>query len=209
VTPGTLDQIGQRHGTDKCSTHHDYLRHYERYIGLHTAPIRTLLEIGVFDGGSLRTWHEFLPETRVIGLDVDPRCLEFAGPNTEVELCDQSDVSQLTAVGTKHGPFDVIIDDGSHIWSHQILTFETLFPFVAPGGLFIIEDIDTSYGHYISNYSRDSTTSAAQYVTKLANYVLASTAADLGQELDLRMRSFVALIDSITFIRRSALIRRK
>ena len=204
-----LDRIGQRHGTDKSSAHHDYLRHYESYISLQKTPITTLLEIGVFDGGSLRTWNEFLPEARIIGLDVDPRCLEFAGHNMQVELCDQSDVSQVMSVGVKHGPFNIVIDDGSHIWSHQILTFETLFPFVTSGGLFIIEDIDTSYGHYVSTYGRDSTVTTAQYVMKLANYLLAFTASNIGQETDLRIRTFVPMIDSITFIRRSVLIRRK
>ena len=204
-----LDDIGRRQGTDKSSAHHDYLRHYEVFLGLKKRPVETLLEIGIFDGASLRTWHEFLPETRIVGVDLDPRCKAFEEANVQVELCDQSDVTRLNAVGVRHGPFDVVIDDGSHIWSHQILTFETLFPFLNDDGLFIIEDIDTSFGHYISVYGRDSTISAAQYVTKLANYVLASTAVSMDDEKDLRVRSFVPLIDSISFIRRSAIIRRK
>ena len=163
----------------------------------------------MYDGGSLRMWREFLPEAKIVGLDIDPRCKAFEGGNATVETCDQSNPEQLTAIGVKHGPFDVVIDDGSHIWSHQVLSFETLFPFVAPGGHFIIEDLDTSYGHYTEMYGRDSTISGAQYVSKMANYVLASTAGNLNQEMDLRMRVFVEQIDSITFIRRSAIIRRK
>jgi predicted O-methyltransferase YrrM len=209
MTAEPLDSIGQRQGTDKSSAHHDYLRHYESYLRLQTNPIQTLLEIGVYDGASLRTWHEFLPDTRIVGIDIDPRCKAFEDKNVTVELCDQSDVTQLTRIGVNYGPFDVVIDDGSHIWSHQILSFETIFPFVRSGGLFIIEDIDTSYGHYTAAYGRDSTITAAQYVTKLANYVLAHTAANLGDEVDLRIRTFVPQIDSITFIKRSALIRRK
>lgn len=203
-----LDQIGQRHGTDKSSTHHDFLRHYESFLG-QAAPIRTLLEIGVYDGASLRTWRDFLPDARIIGLDIDPRCLALSAANTHVELCDQSDATQLMAIGMRHGPFDLVLDDGSHIWSHQILTFETLFPFLRPGGTYILEDIDTSFGHYIAVYGQQSTLSAAQYVTKLANYLMASTAVSLQDELDLRMRTFVTMIDSITLIRRSAIIRRK
>jgi hypothetical protein len=209
MTMSALDGIGLRHGTDKSSAHHDFLRHYESCLGLRTTPIQTLLEIGVYDGASLRTWHEFLPETSIIGLDIDPRCKSFEGQNVTVELCDQSDVSQLTLAGVNHGPFDVVIDDGSHVWSHQILTFETLFPFVRPGGLYILEDIDTSYGSHIAAYGRESTITAAQYIIKLSNYLLAYTAVPMTDELDLRVRTFVPMIDSITFIRRSALIRRK
>ena len=186
-----LDDIGLRCGTDKSSAHHDYLRHYETYLKLQAAPIRSLLEIGVYDGASLRMWQQFLPKAKIVCLDIDPRCKEFEGGNATVEMCDQSDALQLNRIGVEHGPFDVVIDDGSHIWSHQILTFETLLPFMAPGGLFIIEDIDTSFGHYVKDYGKDSTTSAADYVGKLASYVLASTAADMAGETDLRMRAFV------------------
>ena len=205
----SLDKIGLRHGTDKSSAHHDYLRHYEIHLGLSKTPIRSLLEVGVYDGASLHMWREFFPEARIVCLDIDPRCKAFEGGNAKVELCDQSDSSQLVAVGVKHGPFDLIIDDGSHIWSHQILTFETLLSFVAPGGLYIMEDIDTSFGHFVEVYGQDSTISAAQYLTKIANYLIAATAAKMTQEPDLRIRSFLPRIDSITFIRKSALIRLK
>ena len=205
----TLDAIGLLTGTDKSSAHHDFLRHYEGFLSQGRSPVKALLEIGVFNGSSLKMWQRFYPEAKITALDVDPRCLEFGGGNGQVLLCDQSDVEQLTNVAVNHGPFDVVVDDGSHIWSHQILTFETMFPYVAPGGAYILEDIDTSYGHHVPIYSRDSTTSAAQYISKIANYILASTAVDMNTEPDLRVRSFVKLIDSITFIRRSALIRRK
>jgi len=209
LTEQSLDEIGKRNGTDKSSTHHDYLNNYQAQIGLVPIPIHKMLEIGIFDGASLRTWHEFMPDTHIVGVDIDQRCEAFEAPNVSVEICDQSDISQLVKLAAKYGSFDMIIDDGSHIWSHQILTLETLFPILTPGGLYIIEDIDTSYGHYVSAYGHDSTISAAQYVMKLANYVLASTAVDLLQERDLRVRALVSMIESITLIRRSALIRRR
>ena len=209
VTRNSLDEIGRRHQTDKSSAHHDYLRHYETLIAGMTIPVRSLLEIGVFDGGSLKMWSEFLPETKITGLDLDPRCLAFSTGNTTVEVCDQSNVLHLSSIGSRHGPFDIILDDGSHIWSHQILTFEVLFPFLNAGGAYVIEDLDTSFGHYIKDYGKDSTLSAAQYVCKLSTYLMASTAGDLSSEKDLRMRTFMKVIDSITLIRRSAVIRKR
>jgi hypothetical protein len=202
-----LDEIGVRHGTDKSSSHHGYLDHYEIQLGLSKTPIRSLLEVGVFDGSSLRMWREFLPEARIVCLDIDPRCKAYEGGNATVELCDQSDPLQLNAIGVKYGPFDVIIDDGSHIWSHQIVTFETLFPFLAQGGLYIMEDIDTSFGHFVNNYGQDSTVSAAQYLNKVTNHLIAAGAANIMEEPDLRIRGMIPRLDSITFIRKSALIR--
>lgn len=204
-----LDAIGQRNGTDKSSTHHDYLRHYEACLHAQRTPIKALLEVGVYDGASLRMWQEFLPDATIIGLDIDPRCLAFANGNATVQMVDQSDVQQLSRMAAAHGPFDVVIDDGSHIWSHQILTFETLFPHVVSGGLYVIEDMDTSYGDFATHYGQDSTMTAAQYVLKLASYVLGATAANLPAEPDMRMRSFVPEIESITVVRRCAMIRRK
>ena len=206
-THDTLDAIGLRHGTDKCSAHHDYLRNYQRILAMRDAPIRRLLEIGVYDGGSLRMWGDFLPGSEIIGVDVDPRCLAFATDRLRVEIADQSnpyDLARLAALG----PFDVVVDDGSHIWSHQILTFETLFPALAPGGAYILEDIDTSFGRFLGDYGRDSTVTAAQYVTGLATHVLAG-GAEPNTGLDLRARSFVDQIDAIVWIRRSAVILRK
>lgn len=209
MTTSRLDSIGLRTGTDKSSSHHDYLRHYEACLSAQRDPVKKLLEVGVYDGSSLRMWQEFFPDATIVGLDIDPRCLAFAEGNAKVEMVDQSDVQQLCRVTAAYGPFDVVIDDGSHIWSHQILTFETLFPHVVPGGLFIIEDMDTSYGEYVTHYGQDSTMTAAQYVLKLASYMLGSNAANLAAEHDLRMRSFVPAIESIMMIGRCAIIRRK
>lgn len=209
MTTSGLDAIGQRNGTDKSSTHHDYLRHYEIYLNAQRTPVKTLLEVGVYDGSSLRMWQEFLPDATIIGLDIDPRCLAFANGKTKVEMVDQSDVQQLSRMAAAHGPFDAVIDDGSHIWSHQILTFETLFPHVVPGGLYVIEDMDTSFGDYVTHYGQDSTITAAQYILKLASYVLGANAANLSAEPDMRMRSFVPQIESIMLIGRCAMIRRK
>lgn len=45
----------------------------------------------------------------------------------------------------EHGPFDVVIDDGSHRCAHVIASFEALFPHVTPDGIYAIEDLQTSY----------------------------------------------------------------
>ncbi len=207
MSDNSLESIGLRNGTDKSSLVHNYLHHYQAQLGLGRYPVRTVLEIGVLDGASLRTWHEFMPDAVIIGMDIDERCKAFEVLGIKVEIGDQGDVTQLVATAVAHGPFDLIIDDGSHFWSHQILTFETLLPFLRPGGLYILEDIDTSFGHYTEIYGKPGTRSAAQYVARLGEYILSDPLLDLTAEPDLRIRKFVSMIESITYIRRSALIR--
>ena len=209
----TLDGIGLRNKTDKSSLVHGFLRIYEVFLEPRRSAITDVLEIGVYDGGSLRTWSEYLPGARITGVDIDPRCLAFAGGNAQVELCDQSDPLALqrlmVKLGHRHAGFDVILDDGSHVWSHQILTFETLWAFLKPGGIFIIEDSDTSYGDHVPYYGRDSTVRAADYIFKLANYVLAGGQLRLTEEPDLRVRAIVPEIDYVVVLHRSVVFFKK
>jgi hypothetical protein len=62
-----------------------------------------------------------------------------------VHIGSQADPAFLQSVAERHGPFDIIIDDGSHQMAHQILTFETLYNWVHEDGLYICEDSFTSY----------------------------------------------------------------
>ena len=209
----TLDGIGLRNKTDKSSLVHGFLRVYEIFLAPRRAAITDFLEIGVYDGGSLRTWSEYLPQARITGVDIDPRCLAYAGGNAQVELCDQGDPLALQRLMVKlrerHSGFDVILDDGSHVWSHQILTFETLWAFLKPGGLFIIEDADTSYGDHVPYYGHNSTITAADYIFKVCNYVLAGGQLRLSEEPDLRVRAIVPEISHVVVLPRSVMFFKK
>jgi cephalosporin hydroxylase len=135
-----LDDIGILRGTDKSSLNHDYLRHYERILGhLRHEPI-TLLEIGVFRGSSLRMWEDYMTAARIVGVDIAPECIRYAGDRCEIEIGSQADHNFLDEIGQRRRPH-VIIDDGSHMADHVILTFRTLFPHLRPGGIYIIEDL--------------------------------------------------------------------
>lgn len=121
-----------------------YEDNFWRYQNL---PIR-ILEIGVKDGGSLRLWRNyFWNAEKVYGLDINIECIRHADPDAGIHVIVGSAEHKylLEEVATNYGPFDIIIDDGSHLVSHQILAFQTLFPLLAPGGTFVIEDLHTSY----------------------------------------------------------------
>lgn len=132
-----LEHAGR--GIDKW---HHYLAIYERHLARFRCRPVKLLEIGVQRGGSLQMWQEYLgPQADVMGLDIDPACAEL-GTGHEVIIGNQADPAVLDRVGVMH---DVIIDDGSHLGSDQIATFEHLYSKMAPDGVYICEDTHTGY----------------------------------------------------------------
>jgi hypothetical protein len=136
----SLDYIGIIEGTDKTSLAVDYLRHYERILrGIRNEAIQ-LLEIGIAEGASLRTWEKFLPHAAIIGVDIAEVCRSFAGGRVIVEVGSQADPKFLSMLAIKYHP-SVIVDDGSHQSADIFLTFEQLFPSLRPGGIYIIEDV--------------------------------------------------------------------
>lgn len=119
-----------------------YHRHLERWRG--KAP--RVLEIGVYQGGGLDLWEHYLGPTAVlVGLDIDEAAIRMADPRRTIVLGDQADPEFLRSLVESHGPFDVIIDDGGHTMEQQIVSIETLFPLLAEGGTYLVEDTHTSY----------------------------------------------------------------
>ncbi len=141
----SLDELAKKYGTDKSAERHNFMKHYERYLShLREKPI-TMLEIGVLRGASLRVWERYFPMAKIIGADINPNVASAARGRVKIEIGDCGDQAFLEYLARTYGPFDLVIDDGSHFWRHQQLSFRFLFDFVKPGGLFIIEDIHTSY----------------------------------------------------------------
>jgi hypothetical protein len=119
-----------------------YDRHLRRWKG--GAP--RVLEIGVYQGGSLDLWEHYLgPGAVLVGVDINESAVRMADPRRTILLGDQSDPEFLRSVVHEHGPFDVIVDDGGHTMEQQITSIETLFPTLAEGGVYICEDTHTSY----------------------------------------------------------------
>ncbi len=128
---------------DKWDHYFDiYHRHLQRYRG----KAITLVEIGVFHGGSLQMWrHYFGPQARIIGVDINPRALELAEAGIEIVIGDQADPRFLADLAARVGPIDVLIDDGGHTMTQQIRTVQGLFEAVKSDGVLLVEDVHTSY----------------------------------------------------------------
>jgi cephalosporin hydroxylase len=137
--------------------------HYFEIYHRHFAPFRgkpiTVLEFGVFHGGSLQMWKSYFgPRTRVIGVDINPMCARFGEKDIKIVIGDQEDRAFLRRLAQEYGPFDVVIEDGGHKMDQQINTFEEIWPAVSEGGVFLIEDLHTSYWPtYDGGYRREGT----------------------------------------------------
>jgi demethylmacrocin O-methyltransferase len=137
-----LNEIGLYHGTDKASSDHDYLRRvYEREIERFSTG--SLLELGWLNGASLRTWRDWLPKGWIVtGLDIEDK-EPIEGVNFVLGSQDDPDV--IAATGEAYGKFSVIIDDASHVNALTLESLTRFWPYLADGGLYFIEDIQTSY----------------------------------------------------------------
>lgn len=122
-----------------------YLPIYEQLFSQSGKSVR-FLEIGVYRGGSLGLWRKYFgPEATIFGVDIDPDCSRYDGVDGQVRIGSQDDAEFLQSVVAEMGGVDIILDDGSHIARHQRASLEILFPLLNEGGLYVIEDMHTSY----------------------------------------------------------------
>lgn len=125
---------------------HHYFDIYERFLAPFRGRTVTLLEIGVFQGGSLEMWRAYLgPQARVVGIDVDPACAAYAGEGVQVFIGDQADPEFLRRVLAETGPPDLVVDDGGHTAAQQIASFETIYPVLPCPGIYLVEDTHTAF----------------------------------------------------------------
>lgn len=122
-----------------------YFEIYERYLEKYRDKSINLLEIGVQGGGSLQMWKKYFgSNSKIVGIDIDP-LYKFEEEQIFVEIGNQSDEDFLKKVIEEYGPFDVIVDDGSHVQSDVLNSFFFLYPTLNRGGTYIIEDTHTAY----------------------------------------------------------------
>lgn len=205
-----LDVIGLRHKTDKASIFHNYLTFYERLFSQFRSQEFTLIEIGIYEGASLRTWAEYFTRATIVGVDIDPKVATLEVPaNVRVRVGDASSPEILNSIISEFGRPLIAIDDGSHMWSHQIASIRQLLPQVLPGGFLVIEDIHTSFPHFGHEYVGGSHLSAYDYLLGM-NRVL-TAGGYLGQEKphDEFLIEAAQMVDYIAFYPRTCALQKK
>ncbi len=207
--PQSLDSIGLKNKTDKASSHHDYLSFYEIFF----SPLRNeklkILEVGIFGGASLGTWFDYFPNAEIVGADITPATKRFERDRVSVEILDQSNVEQLTRMAIKHGPFDIVIEDGSHFWEHQITSLRVLFPFVKENGIYIVEDLQTNYGAHEEHYRGVASESCVEYLKKWMDLRVGDELIDIAATEDAFLRTYGRSIQFMTFYRHACLIKKQ
>jgi Clostridial hydrophobic W len=209
MTPSTLDAIGLRHGTDKASSHHNYLQFYERFFASLRDKTLTVLEIGVFGGASLKTWAEYFPNAKVVGVDIAAASRMYETGRVTIVLADQANIEELTSIGIEHGPFDIIIEDGSHMWNHQITSLRALFPFLKNGGLYVVEDLQTNYGSMQADYKGVATSTCVDYLKAWLDLRVGDDQIPIAHVEDAFLRTYGRAVEFITFYRRACLIKKQ
>lgn len=147
---GSLVHLARYYQTDKQDKHF-YAEHYQHHFQKFRERKFNLLEIGVgghekpdVGGHSLRMWKAFFPHAQIYGLDIfDKSALDE--PRIKTLKGSQADEQFLKSIVDQYGPFDIIIDDGSHYCQHVLESFRVLFPLLSDGGIYAIEDLQTSY----------------------------------------------------------------
>jgi cephalosporin hydroxylase len=124
----------------------NYLEVYENHLSRFRNTPFHMLEIGVAQGGSLSLWRRYFgPEALLFGIDIDDRCRQFDRRDAYVRIGSQDDPAFLRSVLSEMGGVDVVIDDGSHKASHQLTSFQILFPLLNDGGVYVCEDLQCAY----------------------------------------------------------------
>lgn len=140
-----LNELALKHNTDKSSRFHNYTKWYDRYLSDKRLSIKSLLEIGVETGASLRMWKEYLPSARIVGIDRNPDCTQHFEERIDIGIYDQVDPAGADWAKSITDKYDVIIDDGHHTSSTEIGSFNIYWPLIKSGGLYVIEDLHCNF----------------------------------------------------------------
>lgn len=208
-----LDEIGQLHGTDKSSAEHNYLNKYEFFLSKWKNKRFNMLELGVFRGASIKMWRDFFPNATIYAVDVDSEARQYTAENRKVIIADLSlykNVSELSVLKS-----EIIVDDASHMWRHQIMALLVLFDSLPHGGVYIVEDIETSFKGYEHSFYNDASITCYDFLSAVAEVVASgeylrdtNVSAAVYAFAD-EINELAINIEMISFIRSSCIIIKK
>jgi hypothetical protein len=160
-----LNDITEKYKTDKRNLEHNYVQFYEKHFEFLCDNDLKLLEIGIYRppvigveqpngrevGASLKTWYDYFPKANILGVDLTD-FTDIDNDRIKTTICNQAyrdnghDYPGLSSIINKYGgEFDIIVDDGGHSMEQQLVTLGYMFKYLKPGGIFVVEDLHTSY----------------------------------------------------------------
>jgi hypothetical protein len=156
----SLNEIMEFYGTDKMEVDHNYVPVYLNILNGKEKDKLKILEIGIYrpqhheqireigkgrrlPGASLRTWHDYLPNAEIYGIDLG-EFKDIENERIKTFVCNQESKEQLNDLISKIGSdFDMIIDDGGHTMRQHQVSISVLFKHLKSGGVYVIEDLVT------------------------------------------------------------------
>lgn len=151
----------------------NYFKIYESYFQEFRQRNVKFLEIGVQYGGSLRMWSEYFLKAKIYGIDINPDCKKLEGKNIDIQIGSQNDKKFLKKYADYVDNLDIIIDDGGHTMEQQLNTFKILFPILNDGGIYIVEDVESSYQNMYGGGPNRSGT-FIEFSKKIIDYINAN-----------------------------------
>jgi 23S rRNA U2552 (ribose-2'-O)-methylase RlmE/FtsJ len=172
-----------------------YFDVYDKYFSKYRNKEIVVLEIGVSQGGSLQMWRNYFgKDAKIYGIDINPQCKELEEPDIKIFIGSQSDRNFLKEVRRQIPPIDILIDDGGHTMVQQIVSFEELFDYVKDDGVYLCEDLHTSYWiEYSGGHRRRGT--FIEYSKNFIDYLNAYHS----QQKSLMINNFTKSVDSIHY----------
>jgi len=158
----SLLELHEKYDAVKARKRYAYARTYltdvyPQYFELKRQTATKILEIGIFKGGSICAMRDYFPNAEIVGADVVIQTAIRRACEKRIKLiqADQGKSEDLERLGA-YGPFDFIIEDGSHKYEHQVLALDTLPQYLKEGGVLFIEDVvDRHKGWHIMGYAKN------------------------------------------------------
>ncbi len=208
----TLEEFYSQHTGKVSDKWSSYLFVYDQILKKYRNMNVRLLEIGVQNGGSLEIWSKYFSNAKLIlGCDINPKCAKLTYEKSRIHVLvgDANSDEVKSNVIELSKSFDIIIDDGSHHSSDIIKSFARYFPLLEDGGIYIVEDIHSSYWKEYEGglFYPFSSVTFFKYLIDIINYEhwgIAKKTTDLLNELCKKYSCTIDPIDlesihSITF----------
>ena len=120
-----------------------FLEIYSNYFKDYRDKEINILEIGIDKGESLKIWRKYFTRAKICGIDIID--IKFQIEGVDLIKANQTDEKTLKEICNKNKAFDIIIDDGGHYSNHIVASLNFLFDYLKDNGLYIVEDLQTSY----------------------------------------------------------------
>lgn len=168
-----------------------YDRHFERFRGREIV----VVEIGIYQGGSLQMWKNYFGDKAILyGIDINPSCKQFEEDRIKILIGSQSDRKFLREIKKQLPPIDILIDDGGHTMRQQITTYQELFDHIKDDGVYLCEDLHTSYWLKFGGGHKRSAT-----FIEFSKNLIDSLNAFHSEQRSLKVNQFTRTVNSIHY----------